>query len=115
MGAQCVLCRFLYSVEALYIYLALRHATVETLQPLQPLQPLQLYSSTPSTLYTPLQHPSGPSARQRAESGRKTSLGGTRVYERVWGLVVRHVGGHCSRESEISVQLRCSRVYCIIF
>eukprot|EP00966_Prymnesium_polylepis_P320086 7376482-Prymnesium_polylepis.1 len=27
MGAQCVLYRFLYSVEALYIYLALRHAT----------------------------------------------------------------------------------------
>eukprot|EP00966_Prymnesium_polylepis_P251168 5807318-Prymnesium_polylepis.1 len=56
MGAQCVLYRFLYSVEALCIYLALRHATVEALQPLQP--PLQLYSSTPSTLYNPLQHPS---------------------------------------------------------
>ena len=55
MGAQCVLYRFLYSVEALYSYTALRHATVEALQP------LQLYSSTAlqplhsTTLYnTPL-------------------------------------------------------------
>ena len=47
-----VLSRFLYSVEALYILLSLRHATVEALQALQPLQPsTALYISTSLHLY----------------------------------------------------------------